>query len=87
MTADADLRKYDRTRAELGYINRTYGLRLTKGCPVVQPSTGRRGVVAGEHAGKRHYIDIKWDGNKFASGPFHPTHDLVYPAVPEASHA
>lgn len=65
---------------EFAYINRHYGLALARNCAVVQPSTGRRGQVAGTHAGARHYIDIRWDGAKFAHGPFHPTHDLQYPA-------
>lgn len=68
--------------AVFAYINRAYGLTLTPNCAVIQPSTGRRGQVAGEHAGQRHYIDIRWDGHKFAHGPFHPMHDLQYPAVP-----
>lgn len=66
-------------RGEFDYINRAYGLSLTKNCAVVQPSTGRRGQVAGAHAGAQHYVDIRWDGNRFASGPFHPTSDLEYP--------
>lgn len=74
------------------YINRHYGLNLTKDCPVVQPSTGRRGRVIGT-AGARHYINIRWDGcahvqdpkgcgcgkPRAPHGPFHPTHDLEYP--------
>lgn len=81
--------------SEFSYINHHYGLSLTRNCAVVQPSTGRRGQVVGATAGKRHYIDIRWDGcphverpqgcgcgkKRFAHGPFHPTHDLQYPVA------
>lgn len=70
-------------RDPFAYINRHYGLSLTKNCAVVQPSTGRRGQVAGTHPGQQHYLDIRWDGANFASGPFHPTSDLTYPKIAE----
>lgn len=68
-------------RNEFAYINRQYDLNLTKNCAVVQPSSGRRGQVAGTHPGASHYIDIRWDGQKFAHGPFHPLDGLEYPGT------
>jgi len=68
-----------RPRDEFAHINRTYGLKLQRNAAVCQVSTGRRGQVASTHPGHGHYIDIRWDGAKFAHGPFHPTDDLTYP--------
>lgn len=62
--------------AGFDYINRYYGLSLTKNCRVVQSSTGKTGQVA---KGDGQYIRIRWDGAKRADGPYHPTDDLTYP--------
>lgn len=58
------------------YINRYYGLKLTKHSPVVETSTGKRGQVVKSNGAT---IDIQWDGMPKPRGPYHPTDDLQYP--------
>ena len=60
---------------EFDYINRTYGLSLTKNCAVVK-ADGQRGQVA---CADGAHIHIRWDGAKSTQGPYHPTWELTYP--------
>lgn len=58
------------------YINKYYGLNLTKYCPV--ESRGKHGQVVKSN---RSHIFIQWDGDNKPMGPYHPTSELVYPGI------
>ena len=59
------------------YINRTYGLSVKRGSRVEYTGNNipRTGVVTSADG---QYINIKFDGDTKARGPFHPTYELRY---------
>lgn len=67
------------TRDPFDYVNRTYGLKLTRNCAVRDIRTGRRGQVRCPVRTQEHYIEIVWDGAPKPHGPYHPTEGLEYP--------
>lgn len=62
--------------SEFDYINRTYGLSIERGTPVVFEGD-RPGTVT---RGSGQYIYILFKGDKRERGPFHPTWMMEYPA-------
>jgi hypothetical protein len=54
------------------YVKRTYGVEPKVGQRVKHTVTGNSGVVAREDKGQAHYVQVKFDGKRFAL-PCHPT--------------
>jgi hypothetical protein len=68
--------------SEFAYINRTYGLSIKRGSRVEytgnpdphKPIPRQGSVTSADGA----HINIRFDGDKKPSGPFHPTWELRY---------
>lgn len=53
------------------YIKRAYAVTPTVGERVRHTVTGNSGIIAREDRSQGHYVQVKFDGRKFAS-PCHP---------------
>jgi len=60
------------------YINKAYGLNVSKGVRVI--AYGKPGVVTSDQG---HYVGIRLDGKKH-SCPYHPTDGIVYLSADES---
>jgi hypothetical protein len=54
------------------YIKRTYGVNPVVGERVRHTEVNKFGVIAREKLSAGHYVQVRFDGNKFDS-PCHPT--------------
>ena len=62
--------------SDFGYINRAYNLSLGRGSIVEytgDKSGPKRGVVT---SAEGQYINVRFDGEKRTTGPFHPTWEM-----------
>jgi len=59
---------------QFDYINQYYGLKIKYGTRV--KIVGKEGVVVSARPG--HYIRVRFDGDKYIRGPFHPTSHVEY---------
>lgn len=64
------------------YVRRTYGVCPIVGRRVTHTVTAKIGTIAREDKTQGHYVQVKFDGQKFNS-PCHPT-ELDYQAVPHS---
>ena len=58
------------------YVNRAYGLSLKRGSRVeytANPSAPQQGTVT---SASGQYINVRFDGDAKARGPFHPTWEM-----------
>lgn len=61
---------------QFDYINRAYGLSMGRGSRVEytgEKDQPRQGVVTGAEG---QYINVRFDGDAKATGPFHPTWEM-----------
>lgn len=54
------------------YAKRTYNVNPVIGQRVQHKETKKHGVIARENKGQGHYVQVRFDGQKFAL-PCHPT--------------
>jgi hypothetical protein len=57
------------------YIQDTYNVPARRGQRVKNLSTGKLGTIT---SCRGQYINIRWDLDKKAMGPYHPTDELEY---------
>jgi hypothetical protein len=63
--------------SDFDYINRTYGLSLKRGSRIEYTGNPRSPAKLGSvTSADGHYINIRFDGEPKATGPFHPTWEL-----------
>lgn len=60
------------------YVKRVYGFTAIVGQRVQHTVTGKHGAIAREDKGQQHYVQVKFDGSKFAL-PCHPGELVVHP--------
>lgn len=58
--------------AGYSYVRRTYGVEPKAGARVRHTETGRFGTIARENPSQAHYVQVRFDGQRFAL-PCHPT--------------